>query len=85
MSQYTRGLNLSSSQGPSQGVGRDFGKVTYTLLYLKWITNKDLLYSPWNSAQCYVLAWMGGELGGRWIHIYVWLGPFVVHLKLQHC
>ena len=25
----------------------------YTLLYLKWITNKDLLYSTWNSAQCY--------------------------------
>ena len=64
MSQYTRGLNLSSSQGPSQGVGRDFGKVTYTLLYLKWITNKNLLYSTQNSAQCYVLAWMG--LRGVW-------------------
>ncbi|KAB0348263.1 hypothetical protein FD754_013120 [Muntiacus muntjak] len=23
----------------------------YTLLYIKWITNKDLLYSTWNSAQ----------------------------------
>ena len=80
-----RGLNLSSSQGPSQGIGRDFGKVMYMLLYLKWITNKDLLYSPWNSAQCHMLAWMGGELGGGWIHIYVWLSPFVVHLKLQHC
>ena len=29
----------------------------YTLLYLKWITNKVLLYSTWNSAQCYVAAW----------------------------
>ena len=36
----------------------------YTLLYLKWITNKDLLYSTGNSAQCYVAAWMG-EVGGR--------------------
>ena len=26
----------------------------YTLLYLKWITNKDLLYSTGNSAQYYV-------------------------------
>ena len=26
----------------------------YTLLYLKWITNKDLLYSTGNCAQCYV-------------------------------
>ena len=24
---------------------RDFGKVMYTLLYFKWITNKDLLHS----------------------------------------
>jgi len=35
----------------------------YTLLYFKWITNKDLLYSTGNSAQCYVAVWMGGELG----------------------
>ena len=56
-----------------------------TLLYLKWITNKDLLYSVWNSAQCYVAAWMGGGLGGEWIHVYVWPSPFAVHLKLsQH-
>ena len=50
---------------------RDFGKVMYTLLYLKWITNKDLLYSTQNSAQCYVEAWMGGAFGGESIHIYV--------------
>ena len=43
----------------------------HTLLYLKWITNKDLLYSTWNSAQCYVAAKMGGEYGGEGIHIYV--------------
>ena len=36
-----------------------------TLLYLKWITNKDLLYSTWNSVQRYVAAWMGGEFAGR--------------------
>ena len=53
----------------------------YTLLYLKWITNKDLLYSTWNSAQCYEAAWIGGEFGGGWIHVYVWLSPFTVHLK----
>ena len=22
--------------------------------------------------------------GGKWIHVYVWLSPFTVHLKLQH-
>ena len=65
---------------------REFGKVRYTLLYLKWIANKDLLYSTGNSAQCYVAAWMGGQFGGEWIHVYVWLTPFAVHLKIsQHC
>ena len=48
----------------------------YTLLYLKWITNKDLLYSPRNSAQCSVAAWIGGEFGEEWIHVYIWLSPF---------
>ena len=28
----------------------------------------------------YVAAWMGGELRGQWIHAYVWLSPFAVHL-----
>ena len=39
----------------------------YTLLNLKWMTSKYLLYSTWNSAQYYVAAWMGGELVGEWI------------------
>ena len=45
----------------------------YTLLYLKWITNKNLLYSTWNSAQCYVPVGVGEGFGGEWIHVYVWL------------
>ena len=61
---------------------REFGVNMYTLLYLKWITNKDCwLYSTRNSAQCYVTAWMGEEFGGEWIHVYVWLSPFTVQLK----
>ena len=42
----------------------EFGMDMYTLLCLKWITNKDLLYSTRNSAQCCVAAWMGREFGG---------------------
>ena len=58
----------------------------YTLLYLKWITNKVLLYSTWNSDQCYVAVCAGGEFGEEWIHEYVWLSLSAVHLKLsQHC
>ena len=55
----------------------------YTLLYLKWITNKHLLCSAESSAQCHVAAWMGGESGGEWIHVYARLGIFPVHLKLS--
>ena len=36
-----------------------------------------------DSAQCYVAAWMGGESGGEWLHVYVWLSPFAVHLTLS--
>ena len=58
----------------------------YTLLCLKWITSQDLLYSTGNSAQCHVAAWTGGAFGGKWIHVYVWLSPFALHLELsQHC
>ena len=63
----------------------DSGMIMNILLYLKWITNKNLLYSTGNSAQCYVAAWMGGESGGDWIHVNIWLSPLAVHLKLpQH-
>ena len=65
----------------SQGVCMDM----HTMLYLKRITNKDLLYSTGNSAQCYVAAWMGEGCGGEWIHVYVWLSPSAIHLKLSHC
>ena len=64
--------------------GRESEKVwmdMYTLLYLKWVTIKDLLYGRGNSAQCYVTAWMGR---GEWIHVYVWLSHSGVYLKLSH-
>ena len=56
------------------GIVREFGKVIYILPYSKWITNKDILYSTWNSTQGYVPAWMGGEFGGEWIHAYEFHG-----------
>ena len=50
-------------------------------LYLKWITNRDIVYSTGNSAQCYVVAWKGEEFQEEWILIYVWLSHFPVYLN----
>ena len=54
-----------------EGIVRDFGMDIYTLIYLKWITSKELLNSTCNSAQCYVAAWMGWVFRGEQIHVYV--------------
>ena len=77
-----------------EGIVREFGMDMYTLLFLKWIINTDLLYSTGVSVQCYVVAWIAGESGGEWLHvcaytyihtyihtyIYIWLSPFAVYL-----
>ena len=58
----------------------------YTLLYFKGITNKGILYGTWSSGQCSVAAWTGGGFGEEHVHVFVWLSPFAVNLKLlQHC
>ena len=58
----------------------------YTLLYLKWVTNKDILYSIRNSL-LNVVSQSGQERSlGENGYVCVWLSPFTVHLKLsQHC
>ena len=54
------------------GIVRECGMDMDTLLYLAWRTSKDLLDSTWTSAQCHVVAWMGGEFGGEGIRVHVW-------------
>ena len=49
-------LYLKKKHRMGEGIVRKFGIDMYTLLYLKWIINKDLPNSTWNSAQCYVTA-----------------------------
>ena len=83
-------LTVSSGKDVGGRMGgwtvREFGMDMCTGLYLRWITNKDLLCNTQNPAQCYVAAWMGGEFRGEWIHVYVWLSPLTAHLKpSQHC
>ena len=53
-----------------EGIVREVRMDMYIMLFLKWITNKGLLYSIGNSAQCYVAAWMGvlGENGYMYMY-----------------
>ena len=64
-------LTVARGKGGGERTVREFGMDMCTLLYFKWITNKDLLYSTGNSAQCYMAAWMGEEFEGKWIYVYV--------------
>ena len=54
---------VEGEEGLGEGITREFEINMYTRLYLKWITNKDLLYSTGNSIQRHAAAWMGGRLG----------------------
>ena len=62
LTKQTHGLRKQTHGCWGEDIVKDFGKVAYTLLYLKRITSKNLLYNTWNSAQCYVPAWMGGRM-----------------------
>ena len=70
-----------------EGIVREFGMDMYTLLFFKMdnqqrpavLTQETLPNVMWQPG------WEA-SLGQKWIHVYVWLSPFAVHLKLsQHC
>lgn len=49
----------------------------YTLLSLKWITNKDLLIAQ-ETLLSVIWQLDGREFGvGEWLHVYVWLSPLL--------
>ena len=49
----------------------EIGIDIFTLLYIKQITNKDLLYSTGSSTQYSVMTYMGKESKKEWIYVYV--------------
>ena len=83
-----------------KGQLKEFGVVLYTLLYLKWITDK-FLHGSLLDVMCRKLHVemlcvhithnvmcrnAGFNVRGEWIHIDVWPSPITVHVKLsQHC
>ena len=62
---------VARGKGQGEEIVREVGINMYTLLYLKWIISKVLLYSIGNSAQCYMGAWMGEEFGSDgYVYMY---------------
>ena len=43
------------------GINQELGMNIHTLLYIRWIANKDLLYSTGNSTQYSVMTYMRKE------------------------
>ena len=79
---WSWGVEVRSSSGQRSGgaerwctweaqEGWVFGVDMSTLLYLKRITNKDLLYSTGNAAQYSVTTLLGKEFEKEWIRVYV--------------
>ena len=69
---------VASGERPGERIVREFGVDMYMLLYLKWIINKNQLYSTGNFVQCHAEAWTREEFGEEWVLVYVWLSPFTV-------
>ena len=64
-------LIVAVGQGWGEGIVREFGMDIYTLLYLKWINNKDLLYSTLNSVQIMWQPGWEGSLGENgYMYVY---------------
>ena len=54
------------------GINWEIGIGIYTPLYIKLITNKDLLYNTGNSTQYSVMTYMGKESKKR-VDICIWI------------
>ena len=53
------------------GINWEIGIDIHIILYIKYITNKDLLYSTGNSTRYSVMTYMGKDSKKEWIYVYV--------------
>ena len=53
----------------------------HTLLFIRWMTNKDLLYSTGNSPQYFAMVYMGKDSKNEWISVcvyaYIWVYSYM--------
>ena len=53
----------------------------YTYIYIFFYLERSLDHYLASFFVSFSLIWR--EFGGEWIHVYLWLSPFTVHLKLS--
>ena len=53
------------------GINWEFGINRYTLLYIKQINDRDLLYSTRDYIQYFVITYNGKESEREWIYMYI--------------
>ena len=64
-------LWLPKGKGGGGGINQEFGINTCTLLYIKQVNNKDLLYSTGNYIQYLVITYNGKEYEKVYISICI--------------
>ena len=63
--------NSQLPKGREVGMNQEFGINRYTLLYVKQITNMDLLYSTENTTQYFIITYKGKNLKkNRYVYMY---------------
>ena len=68
---YQNKLTVTKGETWGGGINQELGMNTHTLLCIRQITNKDLLYSTGNSIQYSVITYMRKESKKERIYVYV--------------
>ena len=74
---------VTRGEGGGQGIVKEFGIDINTLLYAKWVTNKNLLYSIGSSTWYSVMTYMGKESKKECISVYIynWFISLIVEIN----
>ena len=77
---------VTKGESGGRGINQEFGINRYTLLHIKQINNKDLLYSTGNYIQYLAITYNGKESEKEYIYISESLCcPPETNTALQHC
>ena len=68
------------------GINQEFEIKIYTLLYIKQITNKDLLYSTGNYAQYIIIIYKGKESEKDiYTHTHIYTYKYILYITESLC